>query len=91
MTAEEFQIELKRTGYVDIETKTNLPNASTEPHSHPFAVRALVLAGEVTVTSEGASRTLRAGDTLEMAAGCMHSEHYGPEGSTSVVGRKHSV
>jgi quercetin dioxygenase-like cupin family protein len=88
MDTTEFEIGLKRAGYRDIETKTVAARTSTEPHSHTFSVRALVLAGDVTLTSEGQSRTFRAGDVFEMAAGCVHSERHGADGSTYLVGRK---
>jgi quercetin dioxygenase-like cupin family protein len=91
MNAAEFETGLKRTGYLDVETKQAMPDLSTQPHSHPFDVRALVLAGEVTLTSQGESRTYRSGDIFEMAAGCEHSERHGPEGTKYLVGRKHPV
>jgi quercetin dioxygenase-like cupin family protein len=88
MDAAQFEADLKRAGYSDIETKRVGSSESTHPHAHPFHVRALVLAGELTLTSQGASRTFRAGDAFEMAAGCVHSEQHGPEGTTYLVGRK---
>jgi quercetin dioxygenase-like cupin family protein len=88
MDATEFEGSLKRAGYQDIETKKVAANTATQPHSHAFSVRALVLAGDLTLTSEGHSRTFRAGDTFEMTAGCVHSEQHGPDGSTYLVGRK---
>jgi quercetin dioxygenase-like cupin family protein len=51
-------------------------------------VRALVLAGDITLTYEGQSRTFRTGEIFEMAAGCVHHEQYGPDGSTYLFGRK---
>jgi quercetin dioxygenase-like cupin family protein len=88
MNATEFESSLKRAGFQDVETKKVAPNTSTHPHSHSFSVRALVLAGDITLTSEGQSRTFRAGEVFEMAAGCVHSEQYGPDGSTYLFGRK---
>ena len=88
MDKTEFEASLKRDGYLHIETKTVPGNTTTKPHAHDFSVRALVLAGDVTLTSEGRSRTFRAGEIFEMAAGCVHNEQYGPAGATSLVGRK---
>ena len=88
MNATEFESSLKQAGFQVIETKKVTANIATPPHSHAFSVRALVLAGDVTLTSEGQSRTFRAGEVFEMAAGCVHSERYGPDGSTYLVGRK---
>jgi quercetin dioxygenase-like cupin family protein len=89
MDTTEVEIHWKRTGYLDIDTKQVMPNVSTQPHAHAFDARGLVLAGELTLTSQGQSRTFRAGETFEMAAGCVHSEQYGPEGATYLLGRKH--
>jgi len=89
MNASEFETGLKRDGYLDIETKTTPANTASKPHAHEFSVRALVLAGDLTLTWDGKSRTFRAGEIFEMAAGCVHTEQYGPTGATSLVGRKH--
>jgi quercetin dioxygenase-like cupin family protein len=51
-------------------------------------VRALILAGDITLTYEGRSRTFRTGEIFEMTAGCVHHEEYGPDCSTYLVGRK---
>jgi hypothetical protein len=45
----------------------------------------------VTLTSQGQSRTYRAGEIFEMAAGCEHSERHGPEGTKCLVGRRHAA
>ena len=79
----------KRTGYQEVETRTALPHVATQPHTHPFDACVRVLAGELTLTSQGQSPTFQAGETFEMAAGCLHSEQYGPEGATLLLGRKH--
>jgi quercetin dioxygenase-like cupin family protein len=88
MNTNEFEASLKRDGYLEIETKTVSANTASKPHAHEFSVRALVLAGDVTLTYEGQSRTFRAGDIFEMAAGCVHFEKYGLDGATSLVGCK---
>jgi quercetin dioxygenase-like cupin family protein len=91
MSPADFETGLKRAGYLEIETKQAMPDLSTQAHSHPFDVRALVLAGEVTLISQGQSRTYRAGEIFEMAAGCEHSERHGPEGTKCLVGRRHAA
>jgi quercetin dioxygenase-like cupin family protein len=64
MNEAEFETALRQAGYLDVERKQVPPDHSTEPHSHPFDVRTLVLAGEVTLTSKGESRTYRAGSVF---------------------------
>jgi len=82
-----FEASLKNAGY-EIGTSKGTPSKVTPPHSHDFDVRALVLSGELTLTTDGTSRTYRVGDIFEMPAGCVHSEQYGPDGSESLVGRR---
>jgi quercetin dioxygenase-like cupin family protein len=82
-----FEASLKSSGY-EVGTSRGTPGKVTQPHSHDFDVRALVLSGELTLTTEGTSRTYRGGDIFEMPAGCVHSEQYGPDGSESLVGRR---
>jgi quercetin dioxygenase-like cupin family protein len=89
MNADDFESALKRAGYLDVETKQFKPGLATQPHAHPFDVRALVLDGEITLVANGVSRTYRAGEIFEMAAGCEHAEQYGPAGARNLVGRRH--
>jgi len=91
MRTETFEDELRRDGFANIETKTVESNKSVAQHSHPFDVRAKVLAGEITLTYSGLSRTYRTGDTFTMEAGCEHAEQCGPDGVTYTVGRKHKI
>jgi len=88
MNAADFESALKRAGYLDVETKQYKPDFATQPHSHPFDVRALVLEGELTLVANGESRTYRAGEIFEMAAGCEHAEQFGPAGARNLVGRR---
>lgn len=89
MDTREFETGLKDGGYFDIETKTAPANFTSKPHTHEFDVRALILSGELKLTREGRSDTYRAGQTFEMASGCLHTEEYGPHGTTYLVGRRH--
>jgi quercetin dioxygenase-like cupin family protein len=82
-----FEASLKNAGY-EIGTSKGTPSKVTQAHSHDFDVRALVLSGELTLTTDGTSRTYRVGDIFEMPAGCVHSEQYGPDGSEALVGRR---
>ena len=84
-----FEADAKGAGY-EIAQSTGTPNKVTQPHAHDVDVRALVIAGEVTLTVDGASRTYREGEVFEMPAGCVHSERHGAQGSEIVVGRRRS-
>ncbi len=89
MTPDSFREELLRDGYLDIETKTMAPGTSVPLHSHPYDVRALVLAGEAVIDCGGDPRTFRPGDVVEVAGGVEHTENYGAQGYTFLVGRRH--
>jgi quercetin dioxygenase-like cupin family protein len=87
MDTQAFEAELRRDGYQEILTRSAKPGP-TPVHTHPFDARAMVIAGEMTVTWDGGTTTCKAGDTFQLEAGREHSETYGPQGATFVVGRR---
>ena len=89
MDTSAFESALKADGFAEIEKKTVAANVVNSAHKHPFAVRLLVLSGEMSVSVNGSKTTCRPGQTFEMAAGCEHFEQYGGEGCVYLVGRKH--
>ena len=90
MNADQFTRELMRDGF-EPATRTMDPNVINATHAHPFEVRALMLAGELTLRFEGQTQVCRAGDVFTMRAGCEHDERFGPEGATYVAGRRQPV
>jgi quercetin dioxygenase-like cupin family protein len=84
-----FRAELERGGFNEIETRSIAPNVYNPPHSHAFEVRALMLTGELTLAWEDQQHTFVPGEIFVMAAGCEHTEWFGPEGASYLVGRKH--
>jgi quercetin dioxygenase-like cupin family protein len=58
------------------------PREVVDTHTHPFAVRALVTAGEMWLTVDGATRHLLPGDAFSLSAEQPHAERYGPAGAT---------
>lgn len=90
MDIEAFKRQLIADGYLEIAEKTMEPGLVIEAHSHPYDVRALVMAGTAKIACSGeAAREFRAGDILEVEAGQEHTEHYGPHGYTFLVGRRY--
>jgi quercetin dioxygenase-like cupin family protein len=87
---EAFEARLRAEGYDEILTKTLAPNVVIADHTHPFDVLAMVLEGEATIDCGQGPRTYRPGDLLEVGRGVVHSEHYGPNGYTFIVGRRHA-
>ena len=62
--AKAFEAGLIRDGYQGIEIKELPRDYRAASHAHDFDVRALVLAGEITLTSDGGSRSFAAGGIL---------------------------
>lgn len=83
-----FVSDLERDGFLEIVTKSMGPNVSPDEHTHPYDVRGLVLEGEFTLRCDGEVRTCRPGDSFTMAADCPHSESYGAQGVTYLIGRR---
>jgi quercetin dioxygenase-like cupin family protein len=89
MDTTEVATAWQHEGYLEVETQVRMPNVSRAPHAHPFDARGLIVAGELTLTWAGRPHTFRAGETFDMPAGCVHSEHWGLEATTVLVGRRY--
>jgi quercetin dioxygenase-like cupin family protein len=88
MDRQTFEAELAREGYEASESTT--PGAKMNPeHSHPFDIKALVLKGAVSLTTDGKTTTYAPGEIFTMARGCTHFESYGEGPTVALVGRKH--
>ena len=88
MDERSFEARLRQQGYPEIRTNELPPNKRNAEHSHPFDVLALVLEGDITLTTDGGARTYRAGDEFSMKAGCPHVEDVGAAGVKYLVGRR---
>lgn len=83
-----FRATLAEEGFDEVELRTMTPNLCNGAHSHQFDVRALMVEGELTLGSEGRQQTYTAGEIFSMATGCHHTEQFGPQGATYLVGRR---
>ena len=90
MNESEFRAALLKEGFDDIDVRTIEPNVHNKGHSHAFDVRALMIAGELTLSAQGKQATYRAGEIFTLAANCEHVEQFGPQGATYLVGRRHA-
>lgn len=89
MRVAEFEQMLQRKGYGEIRTRTMEPQPANAEHAHEFSVHGLVSAGEFIITCDGVTRSYSAGDEFKVAAGQMHTEAVGPEGTCITTGRKY--
>lgn len=85
-----FRQQMKSEGYEKIDVIEWDSTVSNELHSHEFAASAMVLSGELTVTTaDGKATTCGAHDTFALAANVPHAEQVGPEGVRFIVARKY--
>ncbi len=83
-----FEQELRALGY-ELSTVTRTAHGRLDVHTHPFEARALILAGEIRIQCAGQEEKLyRPGEVFHLEHEEPHSESYGPEGVTYLVGRK---
>jgi quercetin dioxygenase-like cupin family protein len=87
MTRDEFEAALRRDGY-EVGESNLAPLTHNSDHAHDYDVRALVLAGEFTLTFGTERHTYRAGEIFACDRGNRHTEDVGPEGVRYVVGRR---
>lgn len=90
MTQDEFASNLERDGFDEIATVVRDANGSLGEHTHPFEAKALVLEGEVRITTAHDDHTYRAGDVFHLKPNEPHSEVYGAMGVAYLVGRKNT-
>lgn len=87
---EAFAAEARAAGYEEIAERQWDAGVEVPTHTHPFAVRALVVQGEMVLSCRGQALTLRPGDRFELAREEPHAERYGPQGATYWAARRHS-
>lgn len=86
----EFEATARAQGYNEVVERRWAPNTVLDTHSHPFAVKALVIEGEMWLTSDGQTRHLVAGDEFVVDHGAPHAERYGADGAVYWVARRNT-
>lgn len=87
-TFEQFAAAARAAGFDEVLERTWAPNTVLDTHTHPFAVQALVVQGELWLADAGGERHLRPGDRFTLAREVPHAERYGAEGATYWVARR---
>jgi hypothetical protein len=88
MNKEQFVQLLSQSGYPEPIEVQQPANGHLDTHTHPFAVRALVVEGYIEIKSESGLRRYSEGDVFELAFEQAHSETYGPAGVKYWASRK---
>jgi quercetin dioxygenase-like cupin family protein len=85
----EYEAAARREGYDEVVERSWKAGATVPLHDHPFAVKALLVAGEMWLTEGELTRHLGPGDGFELAALAPHAERYGEAGATYWAARRH--
>jgi hypothetical protein len=88
ITLEEFSAAARARGFDEIVERKWAPSLTLESHTHPFAVEALVVQGEMWLTVDNEVRHLKPGDRFALDREVAHAERYGPEGATYWAARR---
>jgi len=87
-TFEAFEAEARAQGFDEVLERAWAPSTVLESHTHPFALRARVVAGEMWLTVGDDVRHLRPGDEFALDRDVPHAERYGEDGATYWVARR---
>jgi mannose-6-phosphate isomerase-like protein (cupin superfamily) len=90
LTFETFAAAAKTRGFEEVLERTWQPSLVLDAHTHPFAVKALVVQGEMWLVVEDQEQHLLPGDAFTLERGVPHIERYGTEGATYWAARRHS-
>lgn len=88
ITYAEFETTYRAQGFDEVLVRDWKPGQVLDTHTHPFAVEALVVEGEMWLSCDGQTRHLLPGDTFSLAKEVPHAERYGPEGAVFWAARR---
>ena len=81
--------QLRQEGFRHVFAWRDAPDAYYPEHTHAVDTAHVILAGEMTLTCGGVTRTYAAGERPpDVPAGAVHSARMGPQGCHYVVGEK---
>lgn len=87
-TLDAFRNEARLQGFDEVVERVWPPSTVVATHTHPFAVRARVVAGEMWLTVGDEVRHLLPGDEFALEREAPHAERYGPQGATYWAARR---
>jgi anti-sigma factor ChrR (cupin superfamily) len=88
MDVEAWEKQLAEEGFGDFFVWQDGPGAFYPDHTHGGLTAHVILEGEMTLTSEGRTRTYKAGQRADVPARAVHSARMGPQGCRYLVGEK---
>jgi quercetin dioxygenase-like cupin family protein len=90
-TYEAFEASARAEGFDEVLVRDWKPGQVVDTHTHPFAIKALVVSGDFWLHEGGHERHVRTGDWFELARDVPHAERYGEQGATFWAARRHAA
>jgi mannose-6-phosphate isomerase-like protein (cupin superfamily) len=90
-TFEAFAAAARAQGFDEVLERQWPAGTVLDTHTHAFAVKAVVVQGEMWLTVGDAVRHLRPGDAFTLDREVPHAERYGPDGATYWVARRNAA
>jgi len=87
-TLKEFSAQALAEGFDEVLEREWPALAVLETHTHPFALKALVVRGEMWLTVDKETQHLIAGDSFALERDVPHAERYGQDGAVYWVARR---
>lgn len=84
----QFRHDLEREGFSHLFVWFDAPGHIYPDHTHAGLTAHIILDGEMTLTTNGESRTLRVGERCDVPAGAVHSARIGPQGCRYLIAEK---
>ena len=85
---ESYQAAALAEGYDEVLERSWPADLQIDTHTHPFALKALVIRGEMWLTVGETTRHLQVGDEFTLAHAVPHAERYGSVGASYWVARR---
>jgi hypothetical protein len=85
-----FSASARAQGFDEIVERRWQPDSALDTHRHSFAVKALVVQGEMWLSVGDQTRHLLPGDTFVLEREQPHAERYGPQGATYWAARRNT-
>ena len=90
MDEQQLTKQLQDEGFDDVYVWEDSPDMNYPPHQHPDVSAHIILAGEMTVTVDGQTRTYKPGERFDIPGKTPHSARMGPEGCNTWSGKNKS-
>ena len=86
MDEQKLAAQLRREGFLHTYVWEDGPGTFYTEHTHGTKTAHVILAGEMTLSMSGETKTYRQGERCDVPAGAVHSAKMGPQGCRYLIG-----